>query len=292
MANNLLTKTQELELLLQKTLETTLSKNKRLGLLFSGGLDSSILAAFLKFRLNKSIPLLVSGATAAKDVIAARFAANALNLPLSIQIITKNALLQALPKILSLLNTPTELQVSLAIPLYFSALCAKEFDLIQLYCGQGADELFAGYARHERSFIKLGEMGVLKEMKKDLQKLFQETLPNQTNLMQHFGLKLEMPFVDPTIVKFAENLSISFKISYNGSGVIRKRILRTLAQKIGLPDKVVSAPKRAAQFGSGASKLLAQLALDYWKKEKPNLSRREAKTKHYIQKYLNAIRSK
>jgi asparagine synthase (glutamine-hydrolysing) len=288
----LLIKARELESLLLTTLENTLAKDKHPGLLFSGGLDSSILAALLKNRLNVSIPLIVSGTAAAKDIIAAQFAAEALNLPLTIQTITKKTLRQVLPKILSLIETPSELQVSLAIPLFHSALRAKELGLKQLFCGQGADELFAGYARHERSFVKSGEIAVGKEMKKDLERLFKETLPTQARLMQHLDIELEMPFIDPNILKFSEDLSVLFKIDYSSCGVIRKKILRALAQKIELPDKVATAPKRAAQYGSGASRLLAQLALDYWQKQKPSLSRREAKTKHRIQQYLIAIKRK
>ena len=110
--------------------------------------------------------------------------------------------------------------------------------------------------------------------------------------MQHFGLELEMPFIDPNILEFSENLSVSFKIDYSSCGVIRKKILRALAQKIELPDEVAKAPKRAAQYGSGASRLLTKLAQEYWQKQKPCLSRREAKTKHRIQQYLIAIQSK
>jgi asparagine synthetase B (glutamine-hydrolysing) len=43
---------------------------------------------------------------------------------------------------------------------------------------------------------------------------------------------------------------------------VRKRVLREVARGLDLPASVVDVPKTAAQYGSGVSEILKQLAAD------------------------------
>jgi len=61
-----------------------------------------------------------------------------------------------------------------------------------------------------------------------------------------------LPYADAGIDSFAARLPLSYKIRDGES----KAVLRAAALELGLPEELAGAPKRAAQFSSGAAKLL------------------------------------
>lgn len=263
-----------------------------IGLLFSGGLDSSILAAVLASVTSHQFPLLVTGIEAAKDIRFAQKSAYHLNLPLTIRVFAIEELKERLAEILSILKIVDILQIELAIPLYFAAECGSQFGLSTLLSGQGADELFGGYARYEERLINAGERVTSIEMLKDLQKLQEVTSKNHKSIVRHFGLELVFPFLKEAIITFSQNLPFEYKLCMSSKRVIRKRLLRTLARDIGLPNSIANAPKHAMQYGSGSHKILATLATEFWRKQKPDISLRKARQPDCIRKYLTYLMNK
>jgi len=63
---------------------------------------------------------------------------------------------------------------------------------------------------------------------------------------------VRFPYADAGIDSFAARLPLSYKIRDGES----KAVLRAAALELGLPEELAGAPKRAAQFSSGAAKLL------------------------------------
>ncbi len=281
----------KLNQLLKEELSTIISRDS-IGLLFSGGLDSSILASVLASVTSEQFPLLVTGIETAKDIKFAQKSAYHLNLPLTIRVFTVEEVKERLSEILSLLKVVDVLQVELAIPLYFAAQCASQFGLTTLFSGQGADELFGGYARYEEGLINTGEMRTSIEMLKDLQKLQEVTSKNHKSIVRRFGLELVFPFLKEAIITFSYDLPFEYKLCISSERVIRKQLLRTLAKNMGLPDSIVNAPKRAMQYGTGSHKMLATLAVEFWRKQKPDISLRKARQLGCIQKYLTYLLSK
>ncbi len=274
---------------LKEAILKSFSSDDVIGHLLSGGLDSSIITAMIKNVYPEPFPLFVSGIESAKDLTTAREAANHFNLPLAIRIFTPMELEDRLPTILSLLGTVDVLQVELAIPLFFAAECAKQFNITILFSGLGADELFGGYARHEKQFSSLGSKAALKEMKSDLQKLQTETLPFQHTIVGHFNLELVTPFLDKTLIDFSFALPFKCKLYRIRKEIVRKYLLRILAKELGFPSHIIHAPKRAVQYGSGTHRILAKLATDYWNLHEPELTRREARSHTRISQYLSQL---
>jgi len=64
--------------------------------------------------------------------------------------------------------------------------------------------------------------------------------------------EVRFPYADGGIASFASGLPLDYKIR----GGERKAVLREAALELGLPEELASAPKKAAQFSSGAAKLL------------------------------------
>jgi asparagine synthase (glutamine-hydrolysing) len=248
-----------------------------------------VVTAILSETFSNSFQLFVTGVEAAKDITQARITAESLNLPLTIRMFTAEDVQEALPTILSLIGRVDVLHTELAIPHFFAARCAGNFGIRTLFSGQGADELFGGYAKHEKQLIEADEQAVITQMATDFHLLHQRTLPLMTKIVRHFNLQLVTPFLDPTIQDFSSTLPLSCKIVQTNEGVIRKRVLRLLANSLELPSQVVNAPKRALQYGSGANRILETLAASYWRETDPTLSQREARTHTRVEEYLKRL---
>lgn len=281
--------TQQLKTLLTDAINSSLKPPDDFGVLFSGGLDSSILAAILASLCSEPFPLFVTGITSAKDIPQARLSASHLDLPLTIRIFTHDDVKEKLRQILSICGVVDLLHAELAISFFFATECASQNNVTTIFCGQGADELFGGYARHERHFIESGSETASVEMLSDLKKLQEVTLPCLQTIVNHFGLQLATPFSDTSLIEYSLNLPFSCKLTQSSDGVIRKQLLRHLAQELGLPSQVVNAPKRAVQYGSGVHRILTDLATEYWAEKEPTLSARKARSHTRINQYLAQI---
>jgi asparagine synthase (glutamine-hydrolysing) len=280
---------QHLHELLTKLISTNPTPPDEFGVLYSGGLDSSVITAILRKFYSESFQLIVAGIYTAKDIMLARKGAEALNLPLTLKMLTEDDVEEALPTILSILEQVDVLHVELAIPLFFAARCASQFGMTTLYSGQGADELFGGYAKYEKHFQESGEEAVLTEMKSDLQILNSKTLPSMKAIVSYHNCQLVVPFCDKAICEFSMSIPLSCKIVHYSGEVIRKQVLRFLAKDLGLPPEIVHAPKRALQYGSGAHRILTNLAANYWAEQNPKLTRRQTRTHARVEQYLTQL---
>lgn len=277
------------KLLIQGT-QRCLASAEYPALLFSGGLDSSILAVLLSTLHPTPALLIVAGSSAARDIQAARQAATTLGFHLEIRQFTVVEVAEALPSILATVGCTDVLQVSLAIPLYFAASRAHELGVTVLLSGQGADELFGGYARYERAVLEGKAEAVNAAMKVDFEKLLQTTLPYQEAVARRHAIQLAVPYLDKPVVTFAQELPLHYKLLRTNRAIVRKRILRNLAVNLKLPATIADAPKRAAQYGSGAARLLTELATGYWRQRTPRLSTQESRTQGRIRQFLDALK--
>ncbi|MFX1510942.1 MAG: asparagine synthase C-terminal domain-containing protein [Promethearchaeota archaeon] len=280
---------RHLHFLLNNVISEIFDTSEPFGVLFSGGLDSSVITAILSEIYPKPFQLFVAGVESAKDIAQARIAAASLNLPLTIQLFTIEDAQEALPTILSILRRVDVLHTELAITHFFAARCAANFNIKTLFSGQGADELFGGYAKHEKQLIEADAQSVITQMATDFHMLQEETLPLMTAIASHFNLQLVLPYLDQKIKDFSSTLTLSCKITQTNEGVVRKRVLRLLAHSLNLPSQVVNAPKRALQYGSGANRILENLAAEYWLERNPTLSKREACTHTRVENYLKLL---
>jgi len=112
-----------------------------LAIAFSGGLDSAMLAARL------DVPLYVAGFPDSHDVEAARSAADLLDADLTVIELTHDDLVDAVPRIARATGRTNAMDVQIALGLFLAADRAASDGFERLAVGQGADELFGGYAK-------------------------------------------------------------------------------------------------------------------------------------------------
>ncbi len=236
-----------------------LIRNRKCGVLFSGGLDSSVLAKICQ-EFETEIVLYCTGFSNSKDLINARDAAAILELPLHTVQLELDEVEAALPKILRSLVKPTSMDLAIAIPLYFASQLAKKEGNVIVLCGQGADESLGGYKRYEAILDKEGYPGLHSCLQNDVLGLFR-SLKREFAIAIVNHIEFEFPYLDRDVIQFLLQLPAEYKIRIENSTFIRKHILRLVAKDLGIPPQIYNRPKLAAQFGAGTQKALDQLAV-------------------------------
>lgn len=234
-----------------------------LGLLYSGGLDSSIIGRImLSVFPPSSIVAVCVGLSKSYDLNNATSNAKELGIKLSTRFFTIELIMGIIKSLREMKCTHGPGDLSLAIPLFLGMqTLAKEFKVQTVFLGQGADELFGGYQKYVQLLKKYGPEATNKAMVNDFRKLKEKQLIMECKIAQNFNLTLCYPFLDPYIINFAQSQPVTVHIVRNSQGRhIRKVLLRNLAKKIGLSETVTNQQKKAIQYGSGAVKMLRKLA--------------------------------
>jgi asparagine synthase (glutamine-hydrolysing) len=235
---------------LYEALEQSIRKRyyKPCAIAFSGGLDSSLLAAVCKDAKLYSV-----GMAGSHDIKQTMKAAELLGLQdnLHLHEITMEELESAISDVIKAIESPDPLMVSIALPLYFASKYARSDGLAVIMSGQGADELFAGYKRYE----SLKPEDLEKALSTDLDNIAQNNLERDDAVTMVNSVELRVPYLDTKFIELALGISPELKI-HNG---IRKYILRLAASKI-LPDELAWKEKKAAQYSSGIYSAMEKLA--------------------------------
>ncbi len=250
---------------LEKLLKLSVSKRieglNEVGVIFSGGVDSSILALLLKeISQNKklNITLYAIGTENSKDIKAAKYGAEYLNIPLKTQIITEKLIKKHLPEVTHAIADDNLMKIGVGLTTYFATKMIHEDGLKIAISGQGADELFGGYNRYLKSFK---EKTLESEIRKDISNMYHVNLERDDACSMLNSVELRLPFLDKKLVEFAINLPVENKISDSDDN-LRKNILRKLAYDEGLDATIAYRPKKAAQYGTGIDKILRKKILN------------------------------
>ncbi|MEM2586785.1 MAG: asparagine synthase C-terminal domain-containing protein, partial [Candidatus Bathyarchaeia archaeon] len=224
---------------------------------FSGGLDSSILAALAK-KFSVKVLLISVGLEGSKEVEWAEKTANIMGLPLKAETYAPEDVEETLPKVLWLIEEANALKASIFIPIYWVAEISSKLNSRVMLSGQGSDELFAGYHKYLRDF-GISPDCVVRATYGDVLRLHENTLEAEEKVCSFHGVDVRFPYVDYELASFALSLPITLKIA-SQDDPLRKRILRSLAKHIGLPEEIYLKPKRAIQYGTGVNRALKRIA--------------------------------
>ncbi|XP_058183139.1 uncharacterized protein LOC131301048 isoform X1 [Rhododendron vialii] len=119
-----------------------------------------------------------------------------------------------------------------------------------LLVGSGADEQCAGYGRHRTKYRNGSWIGLHEEMKLDMQRIWKRNLGRDDRCIADNGKEARFPFLDEDVIRTLLGFPL-WEIADldQPSGKGDKKILREVAQLLGLHEAAVL-PKRAIQFGS------------------------------------------
>ena len=233
-------------------------KESNLGVIFSGGIDSVLIAQLLQ-REGKNVICYCTGTAESGDVIAARSVAEMLGLNLKTTIIDESTVEEILPEIIRNVEESGLLQVEVAVPMYLAAKLAAEDNIRVMYTGQAADELFAGYPWYNDVLGESGYLQLHERLWEDLNFLYTDTLEREDKLTMAHSIELRAPYLDRDVIQTAMRISPKLKIE-NESDALRKRVHRQAAVELGVPANLAFRIKDPAQSGSGIHSIIENIA--------------------------------
>lgn len=219
-----------------------------LGLLFSGGVDSTMVAAALQ-ELDKDFTAYTSGiqhgnVNAPRDMAWAKKIADKMNIELESYEASLDEVEEELPKIVDWISSTSVVKNGVALPFYF----ALNGDEKVVMSGLGSEQLYAGYHR-QQGYLN-------KECLSGLRSIFERDLYRDNVISFRNGYELRVPFLDYDLIRHALTIPEDYKVKED----YRKYVLRKAAEKIGVPEEVAWRGKTAAQYGSNFDKAIDRLA--------------------------------
>ena len=213
------------------------------GVLFSAGVDSSLLA--WELRQRPTLLLCTLGRAGAPDLLAGRAAAEQLGLPWEGLLIGEQELGEVEARFAGELEDLPDVSRTVLLAL---ALAIDRAGPTTLVCGQGVDELFLGYAHYRGLSANEAERRSLE----DLERLHRTDWPRTLRIAEKAGKSLVAPYLSGDFERCALQVPIDRRLPRD----LPKRFLREWALERGLPAKLAYRPKKALQYGTGVSALI------------------------------------
>lgn len=227
-------------------------KIKKAGILFSGGVDSTVIAKSVSSLIPET-ELFSVGMQDSHDLNSAIKASDELGLKLHLRVIEKDELKDISLKALSVLSFFDEMQLQLAVPEYAVCELVKKKGFSTIFSGQGSDEIFGGY----HSYTKFSQNKIQEEIWHSIFNLWSRNLYREDIISEHFSLGHRLPFLDKDLICISMRIPVNQKI-FNSKDNLRKRVLRKLALDLGISEEIAFKPKKSLQYGSGVSKQISK----------------------------------
>ena len=232
-----------LDAALDRALEPWRGSPRELALLFSGGVDSSLLA--WELRALPGLRLVTVGMRASPDLAAAETAARVLEVGWSGTVVSEEDVRATGQRIAAETGGIGRVRRGVLTSL---ALALERAGRAEVLCGQGADELFLGYAH----FRGLGPAEAEARADEDWQRLTEEDWPRSRRIAALSGQTIAAPYLHPVFVAAARSVPIERRMP----GPDAKAYFRAWARHRGLPEELARRPKRAMQYGTGVDRAL------------------------------------
>jgi asparagine synthase (glutamine-hydrolysing) len=223
--------------------------------LLSGGLDSSIIAAAVKY-LGVDMPVVTVGIEGAQDVENAEIMAKHLGMKHEVHIFDAKEIEEMVPKAVWVLESFDEDCVSGAISNLFASRLASNFTNCIL-SGEGGDELFGGYHLLKDLATDLDRHLMMKKL---VAIAYNTAVQRLDRAMMGNGINYRTPFIDPEVVAFSSHIPVQWKIHPEPGGTpIEKWILREAFRDL-LPEKIYKRVKLRFAAGTGTDDLMDNIA--------------------------------
>jgi asparagine synthase (glutamine-hydrolysing) len=231
---------------------------QRIGIIFSGGIDS-VLVAYLAAKMVPEVICYTGGVKGSHDIAYARQIAGRLGLKLKVAEVDEDAVEKLIPEIISVIEDANAGQVEVALPVYSAVKLAHQDGIKMMLTGQGADELFGGYSWYAKVAEKEGYKKLRERMVEDLLLLYKETLEREDKITMAHSIELREPFLDPEVIRVALATELRLNVK-GGHDTFGKHVHRRLAQSLGIPKDIAYRVKEAAQHGSGIHDVIGAIA--------------------------------
>jgi asparagine synthase (glutamine-hydrolysing) len=227
-------------------------KEKKIGIAFSGGVDSTLISKICS-DMNYDITLLTIGFPESHDILFAKEVNAYLKYSHHTLEIDSDTFPTISSKIRQTINTDNLSWNENCIAFYYVSKLANSLDLDTVVTANGIDELFCGYNAYREAFSggesKINEVMIAK-------------LDNELKMMKfvniiasEFGVTILQPLLTSKFIDYAKTIPISEKI-HDSEDLYRKHIIRKLASEVNVPELSCTKRKKALQYGSKIHKAL------------------------------------
>ncbi len=251
----------DLKLAFEQAVHRQLMTDVPYGVLLSGGLDSSLVAAcaarFARERIEDEDrseawwPRLHSyaiGLEGSPDLAAAQIAADALGTVHHGFVYTFSEGLDALPEVIRHIETYDVTTIRAATPMYLLARRIKAMGVKMVLSGEGSDELFGGYLYFHKA---PSAEAFHEETVRKIDALHSYDCLRANKAMMAWGVEARVPFLDLEFIDVAMGMDAKYKMVDKSGGAgrsIEKAVLRQ-AFDGALPDSILWRQKE--QFSDG-----------------------------------------
>ncbi len=207
-------------------------------ILFSGGLDSSLLAALAP----EETRLYTLGLPRSYDILNSIDSSRLLKRTGSIIELSDRDIVRTSTRLIEMFPGIMMAELGYETLFYLGAEMTDEKVIIT---GQGADELFFGYMKlrqHPETFDD------------HLKKLMTRTAPRELEICRSLGKELKTPYLSEKVISISGRMRSFFK----NDEISNKSLLRLAARKTGMPYTIYGQHKKAAQYGSGIERALTR----------------------------------
>jgi asparagine synthase (glutamine-hydrolysing) len=236
---------------LYNAVSETIADVPRVAVAFSGGIDSSLLAAICH-HLRRQVTLITIGFSGSPDIDFSKSVASKMAMDHVVHEIDYDDFQENLERIRQMINCENTSHIENCIAFFYICRTAKHNHLSLVLSANGCDELFCGYNRYRSAYGQGGES--------EISVLMEHTIANEFALVKEIeivaaqlGVQVIQPFLTPRFIQFAKTIPINQKIR-GTDDLIRKHILRQIAIAIGVPVESAMKPKKALQYGSSIHK--------------------------------------
>lgn len=238
---------------------------EKFAVLFSGGLDSTLIAYLCKEIMTVrdfecyTVAVEEPGMKEAEDLSYAKRIAEDLGLSLKIRKLNIEEVESYLREVIPVIDDTGGVKISVAVPLYAACEMAKEAGIKTVLYGLGAEDLFAGYEQYKR--VKKEDLN--RACLSGLSRMHERDLYRDYMIAKAHGISLLAPFLATDLVEYAMRIPAIHKLcdDRNKAKAVAtdKLILREIARDLGL-EEAASRKKRAVQYGANVVKAIEKLA--------------------------------
>lgn len=258
-------------------IDEVVKRNLTNGILFSGGVDTSIIA-FVASKYSTLNAFTVAFENApALDLEYSKIMANLLKMDHEIHFFADEKMFSAIREVIKTLKVFDPMEVRNSVAIFVGLTAAKEKGVKGVMTGDGLDELFAGYSW----LFNLSES----ELNSRLSNMWQTMLFSSIPMARSLGMEAKTPYLDPEFKSFAFGVDPKLKIRSERGKIWGKWIIRKSFEGL-LPDEIVWRLKSPIEFGSGTTvfpKFFGERISDEYFREK---------VKQYLEEDQVSIRDK
>ena len=218
----------------------------KIGIAFSGGVDSTLLAMICK-NMNIDTTLFTVGFPDSNDIEFSKSISHKINMNHKILEIEKGDLPVITKKIKNEISCSNTSHIENCIAFNYIAKLASNNDIRVVLTANGFDELFCGY-NNFRFIFNQGNDTINKTIESKI--LNELELTNEIKqVAKEYRVSILQPFLSKGFISVAMKFPIYNKIVGNDD-VLRKHIIRKIALSFDLPPEVIFRRKKAIQYGS------------------------------------------